>query len=87
MNAIKTSQTITIERVSNGWIVRPYPDFRRDYGTTCPPEETYCFTNVRDLCDNLPVLLGVEPPQVKRDCLNVADCEKCCVDNSGPSVK
>lgn len=72
ITAIKSSKTLTIEIVSNGWIVRPYPDFSQNCCTTAAPEEVSCYTRIEELQRSLPALLGVSAP-VKASCLNGVD--------------
>jgi hypothetical protein len=67
---IKSSKTLTIETVSNGWIVRPYPDFnqyRGECGTFVSLDEISCYTRIEELQRALPALLGCEPPVVIDD--------------------
>lgn len=51
------AKTITIETVSNGWIVRPFPDYNQHCCTTTPAEEISCYTSVEALQQALPSLL------------------------------
>lgn len=52
---MKTS-TVTIEKVSNGWIVRPFTPGKCDWAEQDIPD-VWVFKTVEELCSELPKLL------------------------------
>lgn len=56
-------KTITIERVRNGWLVRPF-NTSRCFDPTCRGDENdvYVYKTIEDLQKDLPMLCEWEPP-------------------------